>query len=113
MVSVDSLEKGIANYIDAEIFELLPQNGWQKVALGTAMSIAIKKAGNVTQSLSENQILVAMGVVSEEGIDLDLLKESLKENIPEKGMNVNVPLLGEMIFFKKDVDVLCEYIEGV
>lgn len=41
-------------------------------------------------------------------IDIDVLRDVVKENVPNSGFVVTVPILGELKFHKSDVDNLYE-----
>lgn len=42
MVSIEQVQNGIANYIDAEI--VAKMTGWQKWAVGTAAGVVLQRA---------------------------------------------------------------------
>lgn len=56
--------------------------------------------------------LSTIGAVDEDGnVDIDGLAEMIKEQISDHGFKVTVPILGELTFFKEDVEKLLEYIK--
>lgn len=113
MVTVEQIQKGVASYLDAELMPNLHQEGLQKVLAGTAIGLAIKRSGSMIHGFTESPFIKMLGIVDEEGnIDIDVLKDELKENITEKGFNVDIPMLGTMTFHKEDVDKLHKHIKG-
>lgn len=111
MVTIKQIEQGVAAYLDAELMPQLPANGVQKVIAGTAMSILIKRSGEIIESYKDNQFVKMLGIMDSDGnIDVDTLAEELKKNMPKDGMKVDVPIIGELTFKENDVDKLYEYI---
>lgn len=111
MVSVDCVEKGIASYLDTELITKLPQDGIQRVLVGTVASLMIKKSGNLVNSLKNNQLVQMLELMDENNnIDIDTLRDELKNNIQDCGVRIEVPILGVMTFHKQDVDTLYSHI---
>lgn len=113
MVSINQIEKGVASFLDAELMPNLPQNGIQKVMAGTAMSLMIKRTGNMVKEFSNNSFIKMLGIMDQEGnVDIDTLKNELKNNISDSGVVVDIPMIGTMTFRKSDVDNLYNHIIG-
>ena len=111
MVSINEIEKGIAAYLDSEIMPQLPKEGFEKVLAGTALSLFIRRSGKILDSYKNNKAVLMLGLMDEEGnVDIDILAEELKKNIPNEGMKIDIPLIGKMTFHKSDVDKLHECI---
>lgn len=111
MVSINKIEQGIAAYLDSEIMPQLQNSSLEKVIAGTATSLAIRKSGKILASYKNNKIVQMLEIMDSEGnVDVDILAEELKKNIPTEGLKVEVPLIGTMTFHKSDVDKLHEYI---
>lgn len=111
MVSVDKIEKGIANYLDGELMPQLQGNGVEKVIIGTAASLFIHRAGAVIEGYKDNKIVKMLGIMNENGdIDVDTLVEEVKKNIPKEGVKLEIPIIGTMTFHKDDIDKLYDYI---
>ena len=107
MVAYEHIEKGIANYIDTNIMNQFPENGWKKIVIAAAVSIGIKKYVDI---LKENSTLQMIGLVSPEGAEVDMYGEHLKKKIPDSGMMIDIPLLGELIMHRSDVDEVLKHI---
>ena len=111
MVSVDKIEKGVANYLDGELMPQLQTNGLEKVIVGTVASLAIRKSGTIIAGYQDNKLVQMLGIMDEKGdIDVDTLVEEVKKNMPKEGVKVDVPILGTLTFHKEDVDKLYDYI---
>lgn len=111
MVSIDKIEQGIANYLDGELMPQLQSNGWEKVLVGTAASLAIRKTGAIVAGYKDHKLVKMLGIMDDKGnVDVDALAMELKKNIPKDGFSVDIPIIGTMTFHKDDVDKLREYI---
>lgn len=113
MVTIEQIERGVASYLDEELMPNLPQNGIQKVMAGTAISLVIRKSGNIVKELTNQPFVKMLGIMDEEGsVDIDVLKDELKHNITDEGIVVDFPLIGTMTFHRSDVDSLYKHITG-
>lgn len=111
MVSVDKIEQGVANYLDAELMPQLKGNGVEKVIVGTTASLLIRKTGTIIEGYKDNKLVKMLGIIDDNGaVDVDTLVEEVKKNIPKEGVKVEVPILGTLTFHKDDVDKLYDYI---
>lgn len=111
MVSVDKIEQGVANYLDAELMPQLKGNGIEKVIVGTTASLLIRKTGTIIEGYKDNKLVKMLGIIDDNGaVDVDTLVEEIKKNIPKEGVKVEVPILGTLTFHKDDVDKLYDYI---
>lgn len=111
MVSISKIEHGIANYLDAELMPQLQQNGIERLLVGTAMSLVIRRSGDIISSYKDNKVVKMLGLMDENGnVDVDALATELKKNISKDGVKVDIPVIGSMTFHKDDVDKLREYI---
>lgn len=111
MVSVDKIEQGVANYLDAELMPQLKGNGIEKVIVGTTASLLIRKTGTIIEGYKDNKLVKMLGIIDDNGaVDVDTLVEEVKKNIPKEGVKVEVPILGILTFHKDDVDKLYDYI---
>lgn len=113
MAKINQIEAGVAKYIDAEIAPKIPTNipngQLKKVAFLTGAAYAVHKG--VAQYLS-NPLLTQIGAVDEEGnVDLDGVLEAAQGVVPETGVKVTVPILGDLTFYMEDLDRLAAYIK--
>lgn len=111
MVTIAKIEQGVAAYLDSEVMPHLPNGGLEKVLAGTAVSLVIRRSGKILEGYKDNKAVQMLGLMDAEGnVDVDILAEELKKNIPAEGMKIDVPIIGKMTFHKDDVDKLHEYI---
>lgn len=111
MVTIKKIEQGVAAYLDSELIPKLPSTGLEKVLAGTALSLAIRRSGTIIAGYKDNKVVQMLGIMDTEGnVDVDVLAEELKKNIPSEGVRVDVPVIGALTFHKDDVDKLYEYI---
>ena len=105
MVSVESIGKGIAKFADREILKNV--DGWQKVVVGAAIALAINRSQDIVASYRENSIVKMLKIFDDNGnIDIDILRDVIKDNVGNNGFVITVPALGELKFHKSDVDNL-------
>lgn len=111
MVPVNKIEQGLASYLDAELMPSLPSSGIQKVLVGTAMSIMIKKSSTIVEELKSNSFVKMLGIIDDRGnVDIETLRTELKKNMPEDGVKIEIPVVGVMTFTKDDIDTLYDHI---
>lgn len=112
MVSIEKIEQGVANYLDKELMPQLNNNDWERVVVGTAVSLAIRKSGTIVAGYKDHKVVKMLGIMDEKGdVDLETLVPELKKNIPQSGFKVDVPVIGTLTFHKEDVDKLYEFIK--
>lgn len=107
MVTIKQVEQGLARFLDTELMTKLPDVGWQKVLTGTAAGLIIKRMDNIFDSLKKNELIKAMGIVTDNDmIDIDVLWSEFKSNMPDTGLQVEIPMLGKITLSKADIDKL-------
>ena len=107
MVSVSKVEKGIATYLDREMMPKIDADGLQGFGTGVMMSLMVKRVGGIINSYKDNGVAQALGIFDKKGhIDVDVLREVLKENISDNGRKMTFPIVGSFTFYKGDVDML-------
>lgn len=107
MIPISTIEKGVANYIDTEVMQKFPNGTWQKVAIGALIGIAVHK---YAQILKDNHALQTIGIVEGDKADIEAYAEHIKKNMPDKGVTIEVPMLGEVILKANDIDDILAYI---
>lgn len=114
MVSVDKIEKGMAAYLDAELIPQLQKTGIERVIVGTAASLLIRKAGSIVEGYKDNKMVKMLGIMDEAGnVDVDMLVEELKKNVPKEGFTVDIPIIGTLTFHEEDIDKMHDSIMEV
>lgn len=112
MVKIESVKRGIASYLDSE---LIPQinDPLRKFGTGVVISLAIAGMGNAAKNLSQNQFVSMIGVTDGESVDLDALAAAAKANMPEGGLKISLPAIGDMTLHAADVDEIVRRITMV
>lgn len=111
MVSTKRAEKGFATFLDREMMSKLPEGSLQKTAIGVASGLMLKKGGDTLENLKNNPFIATLGIFDENGyIDIDLLRDVVKQNIPDMGLKVKMPVIGTLTVHKGDIDMLHRYI---
>ncbi len=111
MVSIEQVQNGIANYIDAEI--VAKMTGWQKWAVGTAAGVVLQRAPKLYEQARSHPLIQAMGVIDGEGmIDADTLHKELKVQAQSGPISVDIPMAGTVKFSEADVDKLFAMIKN-
>lgn len=113
MVTITKIEQGVAAYLDSELMPKLPETGLEKILAGTAISLVIRRGGKILDSYRNNKTVQLLGIMDAEGnVDIDVLAEELKKNMPADGVKIDVPMIGAMTFHKSDIDKLYSYIKA-
>lgn len=117
MVSMNQIETGVSRWLDRELMPKLPTGGQYdgiKKAATVALALyAIKRGRAALDSLTQNSFLGTIGAVDREGnVDLEGFVEEMKKQVPENGLKVSVPMVGDMTFYRGDLDDVMRYIKG-
>ena len=112
MVSFTQIEQGAGRSTDKEIAPKIPTNipngQIKKIAAAAGAVYAVRHG---LQKAVSNPALMAIGAVDGEGnIDVEGLAEITAAQIPEGGFKLTVPILGDLTFFREDVERLKTYI---
>ena len=114
MVPLSRIEQGLASYLDAELMPQFDKNGVEKVIVGTAASLLIRKASTIVAGYKDNKVVKMLGIMDDEcNIDVDTLVEEIKKNIDNDGFVIEIPVLGTLTIHKDDVDKLYGFIAEV
>lgn len=107
MVSIESVERGLARYIDKEIMPAIKTDGIKGFAIGAAASLLVKRGGNLLRTYAQTPMLQQMGLVTADGaVDLDALRDAARDNIPAGGLLVELPMGISLRINTADVDSL-------
>lgn len=115
MVNVSKIKRGLANFVDSEILNKIPGGTLKRTLVGTAMGLYINNLGNVLTDATKSPIVAALGIQdADHNVDIDVLAEEIRKNIPDTGIKIDLDLLGfhigDMRLTKQDVDVLRTHI---
>ena len=111
--SINDISNGIAKYIDNELMPNFSSNSVERLATGVAVGLFLKQAQNNASTLLSNPFVKMLGITDVNGgVNVDLLREEIKNKMPAEGIKVTLPLLGPATFDSVDVDKLYNYIKG-
>jgi hypothetical protein len=107
-VHKSSLIPGISKFIDQNILSHYPPTSMKRVLMAGAVSLYLKQSEGMVDLLSSNPLFTSLGVASSEGmIDIDVVRDTLKQEISRAGfMRITVPFIGDIDFTPADVDTL-------
>lgn len=109
MVKFEMIKDGIAYYVDKNIMTKYPADGWQKVLAGSVAALAIN---NYAEKLRSSSAVRSFGIISDDGVDIDILAKEIKHRMPSSGIKIDIPMLGEAVFYEADVEDILETIKG-
>lgn len=109
MVNVGQVQNGITRYLDNEIVKNM--TGWQKWTFGAFGAIAVSRAGDIFETLKNNQMVAALGVIdNNDMIDIDTIYREFKRQAQAGAITIDVPVLGALSLNETDVDKMYNYI---
>lgn len=117
MVTLNQLESGVSRWLDKELMPKLPRggayDGLKKAATVAVAMYAIKQGRSALEMLTRNPFMATIGAVNEEGeIDIEGFAEEMRKQIPEKGLTMDVPMIGELTIYREDLDDMLRCIKG-
>lgn len=111
MVTLAQATAGIERYLDTEILAKIP--GWQKWVLGAAASRMLSRSGEIFNTLKNNPVVSAMGVIDEQDqIDIDAIYREFSKQAQRGAITFDIPLMGALTVNSGDIDRLYNYIIG-
>lgn len=114
MVTIDKIKSGIVSYLDHELIPMIPEEGFQRVMVGTAISLMLRQYSNKLDTIKDNQIVKMMGVINDNGdVDLETLRDEIKKQMSDDGVKMALPVVGTLTFKRGDIDKLYQYIMNV
>jgi hypothetical protein len=111
MLHYSRVIQGIANYIDNDLVAAL-KGSWKAWLLGGVAGIAIARAEQLFNSIKDNPIMDALGLVEGENVNVDLLYSELKKQAQKGTATATLPVIGPVTFGPADVDALFRYIKS-
>jgi hypothetical protein len=107
MVSIESIERGLAKYIDTQIMPAIKTDGIKGFGIGVAASLLVKRGGNLLRTYAQNPMLQQMGLVTADGaVDLDAVRDAARDNISVGALLVELPMGISLRINTTDVDSL-------
>lgn len=111
MVNAMQIEKGLASYLDAELLPMMPSGTAGRVLAGAAGGILCKRMGNAISALQGSKAATMLGIVDGDGnVDIDIIRDEVGKQMPESGLVIQIPVIGTITLYRKDVNALYDYI---
>lgn len=111
MVTLAQVQAGVEKYLETEILSKIP--GWQKWVLGAAASRMLSRSGEIFNTLKNNPVVSAMGVIDEQDqIDIDAIYREFSKQAQRGAITFDIPLMGALTVNLGDIDRLYNYIIG-
>ena len=112
MVSIESVERGMARYIDEVFLPSFPRDGVKGFAVGVAASLLVKRGGNLLREYAKVPLLRQMGLVGADGsVDLEAVREAVQGNLPAGGLPVGLPMGIVLRVKAEDVEAMYQAIQ--
>lgn len=112
MVSMDTVQSGIAKFIDRDIAPSL--NGWDRVLIAGAGGLLTANIPNIIAQYAEHPMFKALGVYDKERntVDIDALYKAAKPYMGADALPIKIPVVNITIKIgKKEMDTLYTYIQ--
>jgi hypothetical protein len=111
MVNKSSLIPGLSKFIDESILIHYPATSMKRILMAGAVSLYLKQTEGAVDTLIGNPLFRATGVVHDNMIDIDTVRDVLKSEINKAGfMRMSLPIVGDIDFTPDDVDTLHRFI---
>ena len=113
MISISQIKSGLSKYIDREMLPNMADAGYKKIIFATGAAIVLSRLETALVKLKNNAALVALDIFDTEGnVDVDIIVDELCKNIPHSGLRIELPFIGEIIFYVSDIRNIHNYIVG-
>lgn len=113
IATMNAIQHGIANYTDKYMLPNL--TGTKKIVAGTLIGIYLNGLPNLINGYAEKAGLSQMGIVTEQGIEIDYVTNILKEQIEKNGnkMTISLPLMGDFTIDSQEIENLLNEIKSL
>lgn len=108
MVHKSSLIPGISKFIDESVLSHYPPTSMKRIIMAGAASLYLKQNQSLVDTVTSNPLFSSLGVIDKDGmIDIDVVRDTLKEEITKSGfVRASLPFIGDIDFTADDVDTL-------
>lgn len=98
-------------FIDQDMIPKL-NGSWKAWCVGTVAALIGRKAPEVFETLRNNKIVQAIGIIDGDMIDVDTLYSELLSQAQKRSATINVPMIGSVTYSAADVESLYRCIMG-
>ena len=112
MVSMEAVQKGIANYVDKNLLSQMTPT--EKVLKGGMIGIYLNGLPKILNGFVSKAGLDKIGVVTEQGIDIEVIKNSFTTQVQSVGQfPVSIPWIGTLTFDAEEIEKIYKEIINV
>ena len=112
MVHKSSLIPGFSRFIDENVLSHYSPTSMKRVLMAGAITLYLKNGETLVDTLTNNPLVSVLNVVhNNDMIDLDVIRDTLKDQIKQAGfMRLSIPMVGDIDFTTEDIDALYRFI---
>lgn len=113
MISISQIKSGLSNYVDCEMLPSMADAGYKKIIFATGAAIVLSRLETALVKFKSNSVLIALDIFDAEGnVDIDIVVDELCKNVPRSGLSMDIPFIGEIVFYASDIRNMHNYIVG-
>ena len=121
MRTLEQVRVGLLRYLHTEILPKLPPDVQGSLGVRGFLSYAELRGDKLLLRLSQKYLAKMDGVLTDEGVDVDFLRDWAKMTIPEEGLPVSIALNPlnpasdklELVVKPIELDLIHDYLMGV
>lgn len=111
MTSINQIQKGFVNFIDAEVAPAF--SGWQKAVVAGAAGLLASNLPNLVKTYGNHPLVAALGICDANAgcVNIDALYDAF---VPKMGMEkipIAIPKIGTIRMGRDEIDTLMMYIK--
>lgn len=107
MVSIDKIERGFTSFVDKEFIPMFPGSTLKGIAISVGAAVLSRRIGTALESLKGNEMLASIGIIDAAGnVDIDIIRDELMKKMSPEGIKVEIPMIGDLVFKKDDIEKL-------
>lgn len=111
LVTMNQVKNGLVKYIDTDVLPHL--TGIKKIGLGVYTALAADNVVGLMEKYKDHPAVSVLNVIDADGnIDIDKLYQSISPMFDSgERQSINIPLIGELIVDRTDLEKLYRYIK--
>ena len=102
----------VSRFIEKEMVQKYPEDSYQRMIVGAALSMATERFKSIFDWLKENELVKTLGIVNGEDVNTEFLIRHVLKTMPESGIVIKKPIIGKIVLKKEDIEELSRYLEG-
>lgn len=111
LVTMNQVKNGLVKYIDNDVLPHL--TGIKKIGLGVYTALAADNVVGLMEKYKDHPAVSVLNVIDADGnVDIDKLYQSISPMFDSgECQSINIPLIGELIVDRTDLEKLYRYIK--